>query len=912
MHVYFTDYFRDIQYGGNVYRSGVVKRVGEVKQTKELSNYRVPVQVSGVIEDEVNRVLSSKSFLNRKLKILRVFLDNSGDIIPLYSDGSTLSYFEGVIVSSQLDESNSSKRASSTITWSCASRNYALDNVNGRLTDDESHRGLVNINGNLQPSAAAKKPEYQLDRGFTHAGNSVKLLAQYQTKEKQYRIKKRRAGGLRGLLGVKNYDLEEYWANVVREVDMNINLTAKYLPVIYGVQKTDGIPIFVDTESADPDEVWAVYAFCEGEIDGFLDIYFDDSPIICVSDTDKSKRACIGMKRFNGDTLGTLGTGKRTAASVHGEHYTYNDGNGPIEFWTYHGKSDQTAAQVLVQKAKAGEFKLQNDFNHGPEYWDDTYTLVDTAYLVVKYTLNSERTNLPQISAEIQGRKINVYNNDGIVSGDKTSLNFAWQTLDYLRSTIFGAGIPLSDIDLVSFIKCAELMDTTDTSYDKGWVPYWRYLGWTDYAAENRQIIQGSAIISTSDTVFKNIQSLIAQFDASLNIVNGKYTLTMEAEAPSVADIDEGEIIDGSIKISDRSMEDKFNSVQASIIDPAKGWGTNTITFYNKDYKREDGNKDRKANISFPYITNYYTARTRAEYYLRKSRYNRVVTFMLPFNYVWLYPNAPITISKKRYGWDKKQFLIQDLTWSSDGKIRVTAREYADSVFINSPKTDDSSSQIPDIIVGILPPRDLRYEPNIGESKVGLNGSLVWAPSVTKRVAYYTVKYTGLADVITVPVVSGAAATTFIRVPLYNLDPGEYTFEVRAIGPDGDSSMPAKLTTTINPSAVLSKVTGFHIVNAAFNQPKVFIGKDLTLGWDPIVETGEVPGLRYQLNFYNMNTDIPMRTVTTTGTEYTYTLAMNKEDYKSLNGTLGVFRDLRVTISAIGDNNVASLEETVL
>ncbi|BBL19311.1 tail protein [Vibrio phage KIT04] len=912
--VYFTDYFRDITYKGTTYQSGIVKRVGDVKQTKELSIYRVPVQVSGAIDQEIDRVLNSQSFLNRKIKIYRVFLDDDGDIIPMYSNGDTVTYFEGIIVTSSLDESNTVKgKGRSIITWNCASKLYALDAVNGRLTDDASHRGLINVNGVMQPSGAAKKPEYQLDKGFFHANKSVKLLAEYQTKEKRYRLKKRRAGGFRGLMGQKHYDMEEYWADVVKEVDMDINLTAKYIPVVYGVQKVSGIPIFFDTDIANPEEVWAVYAFCEGEVDGFLDIYFGDNPMICISENDKSKRACIGMKRTNGDTIGALAPeGGRSVPSTHGQHYVYDDGNGPIEFWTFHGSSTQSASKELVSKAASGEFKLQNDNNYGAEYWDDSFKLLDTAYLVVKYELNENRTSIPEVSAEVQGKKVPVYHKDGSITNDKTSLNLAWQTLDYLRSNTYGAGLTLDEINLSSVQECADLMDAIDSSYQPDWVPYWRYLGWTDYQEENRQILQGSAILSTSDTVFKNVQALIAQFDASLNIVSGKYTLTMEADKPVVYDIDEGDIIDGSLKVADNSMENKYNSVQASIIDPASAWGSNTITFFNKDYKVEDNGKDRKANITFPFITNYYTARTRAEYYLKKSRYNRTVTFELPFTFLWLYPNANITLTKKRYKWDKKHFLIQNMTWKTNGRISVTAREYAPDVFINSPQTDNSDEQIPEVVVGVLPPRDLTYAPRVGESKVGLNGTLSWLPSLTKRVTYYTIKYTGLTDLITVPVTGTESLNARLEFPLYNLAEGEYTFEVRAVSPEGDTSLPATLVVHVNPSAILPKVENLRLINRTDTSDRVFIGKDVELLWDELLEGSLVSGFKYRLRFMDGDTGEVLRDTTTTSVGYTYTYVTNKEDYKRVHGTLGISRNILIHIRGEADNNITSIDWTVL
>ncbi|AZV01997.1 tail fiber protein [Aeromonas phage Akh-2] len=89
-------------------------------------------------------------------------------------------------------------------------------------------------------------------------------------------------GGLGGLIGGKNYNLVEYYETVEKSVDLSFNLSAKYLPVIYGTQFVGGIPIFADTDKNNPNTVWVVYAVCEGEIEGFLDIHIDDKPLICI------------------------------------------------------------------------------------------------------------------------------------------------------------------------------------------------------------------------------------------------------------------------------------------------------------------------------------------------------------------------------------------------------------------------------------------------------------------------------------------------------------------------------------------------------------------------------------------------------------------------------------------------------
>lgn len=906
---YLTDYGRNIEYLGNIYNTNSIKSIGNVKQTKLLNNYQVNITISGTVEDEFEAALSSESLIDRRITIYKAFLDNNDRIIPMRADGTTIKYFEGSISTvGTRDNANTSGIGSSTISWSCASSLQDFQAVNGRLTDDEAHRGLVNVNGVLTPSTAALRPEYQQDKGFAHANKSISILASYQTKEKRFKMTSRRAHGFSGLIGGRSYDMEEYWATVTKEVDMNINLTAKYIPTVYGVQKVPGIPIFVDTSKDNPDEVWAVYAFAEGEIDGFLDFYMDDAPIICVDDIiDPEKRVCLGEKRNRGDTISfAIGSPvKPTSPSIHGEHYIFDDGAGKTHFWTYHGKEDQTASQVLVDLAAANGFKLQG--NIGSSYWDADYKLLDTAYAVIKFTLNADKTTIPQISAEIQGRKVKIYKEDGSVTQSSTSLNFTWQALDYLTNEVFGARVPFNLVDLPSFLKVAKLQDIIDPSYLPSWVPFWRYIGWTDKGAENRQMMQGSALFKGSDTVFKNLDTILQQFDASLNIVGGIYTISCEAESPSVADLRYEDFVEGKIDTSDNTAKEKNNSVQASITDPAKGWGTNSITFYNADYKKQDKNKDIKANIVFPYITNYYTARSRAERVLKRSRLTKRVTFSLTFEYFWLYPNAPITLTSSRHKWDKKKFLIEDVEWLSNGKVKITAREYTDDIFINSTQSDNSSNQIPDIDVAVLPPRDLQYTPDTDNIIEGLNGTLSWLPSLTRNVSYYTIKWTGQVQTQTLAITGKEPADQRLLFPLFNMPEGLTTFEVRAANFGGITSKPAVITFDMNSTRNLPSVTGFRCTNLSPTMPNVFIGANLNLTWDAM-DLPDVIGLGYNLQIMNDSGDLLKEVTIHTGNTFSFTLKDNKDSYRGLYTTIGIFRDLKAQIKAIGASGESSVQ----
>lgn len=902
-----TDFRRDITLEGTVFQAGRIKSIGEVRQTQDLANFNVSVTLSGLVEEELQRVLDSTKYIGRDIQIRRLYMDEDENIVQMTDITPYITYFQGQITSIGIQENTRvSGTGTSDVTWTCSSRLNNFNRVNGRITDDSVHRGLVTENGTQIPSASAKKIEYQTDKGFFHSNQSISVLATYQTQERRYRLVSKRKGGLGGLIGLRSYSTEEYWETVDRDVNLDINLTARYIPIIYGVQRTPAIPVFVDTSFDDPNEVWAVYAICEGEIDGFLDFYIEDQPIICAGSTDSNQRVCVGSKRGNGNTISVNDPqNSSTAPSVHGQKYTFNDGNGNIDIWTYHGTTSQTAASVLVDRARTGGFRIQRLNNDGPEYWDDTFRLTDTAYIVVRMDITENRTNIPSIEAEVQGKKVRVYSQDGSFVEDSTSLNFAWQTLDYLTSTIYGAGIPLNEIPIQPFVDSAALMDTIDTSYQASWVPYWRYLGWQQQSNDNRQVVQGSAFFDTSAEVFKNLQGLLVQFDGSLNIINGQYQLSVEALREPIAEFNINDARPGSFRLDDTTNRNKFNSVQASISDPAEGWNTNAVVFYNSKFLAEDGNIENKGTVPFPFITNYYTARSRAERLLRRSRFSKRVSITLPYRYVELFPRGTVRFTHERYGWVRKEFQVEDLRWKANGDVDLTMVEYDRSTFINSGQFDNSPNQDTLPVVDVLPVTNLRYVPvTQTSSTVGLQGNLVWTGSLSANVAFYTIRRTGSVEQETLST-QGTSPGSEFTFPVRNLDPGPYTFEVRAVNSSGTTSSPVQIIVNLDPSINLPQVSNVRVDNSV-GTANEFAGPAVLLSWDQLdtledtTYTVEVldPTDRSLIRSSTVANNSPYQD---SRASFIYTLAFNKADYALHNDdALGLYRSLILRVRPTG------------
>jgi len=227
-----------------------------------------------LVSEELTTLTSDKSattysnYVNREVYIYRAHTNPSTGVLI----GDPFLLFKGIIAEGSIQES---PHDTSTITWTISSHWGDFVRVQGRLTSDASHRAL-SLTGKTDTEALLR-PEYATDYGFMHADRSVNVLGTYQTQELRYKMKKR--GGLAGWLGGRK--VKEYYETVNNDVDLRFNLTSKYLPIVYGVQKVSSIPIFADIDHLDPSEFFVAFALCEGEIGGIYDIHIEDQPSVC-------------------------------------------------------------------------------------------------------------------------------------------------------------------------------------------------------------------------------------------------------------------------------------------------------------------------------------------------------------------------------------------------------------------------------------------------------------------------------------------------------------------------------------------------------------------------------------------------------------------------------------------------------
>ena len=478
-----------------------------------------PYTVS-LVSEEISTLTSNKeattytTYLNREVFIYKAHLNVDTNAII----GEPYLLFKGIIANGSIKES---PEKTSQITWSLSSHWGDFARVSGRLTVDEAHRAL---DGNGVPDdAAVIREDYAGDLGFAHANQSLNVMALYNDIEIEY--KQVDING--GWFGGKR--LREVEKEVQKRTDLAFNLSPKYLPVVYGVQKIDAIPVFVDTSNTDAAEIFVAYAMCEGPIAGLLDLYIDGNSSICVDKADFDLRAgggdtvdlvckgrmdkgdaLTGYNANNGygstndnleDYWGMYGTneGARYRAqfrSARAQQQNYSgSASGAItgpgilhekthtitsplngHFQLHVGKPDQKANSTLVNKASANGFKIQNDYYEGDrsEYWGSNHQLLDTAYTVGRFTIAAGETTIPEIDFVVRGTGVNCFNYDR--SYATTNTTSADETLFKL-----GDSVTIKKTSDNSTISTATIIDKWDFLDAEG-VGQTRII--TDYATD--------------------------------------------------------------------------------------------------------------------------------------------------------------------------------------------------------------------------------------------------------------------------------------------------------------------------------------------------------------------------------------------------------------------------------------------
>ena len=442
--------------------------------------------------------------------------------------------------------------------------------------------------------------------------------------------------------------------------------TDNKLPVVYGTGYVGGI-ITDLTITSDNQDLYFVLSLCEVTGNG--------SDSITIGDIYYQGQQCV----FDGPNVTGLidpSTGiTDTSCDGYLSIYTYSNGS----------NAPQNSSVSAITLLQASGLTYQ---------WDSSKLMTNTAFAVIHITYNqgASMTSLGQTQFQITNSR----NSAGDV------------IYDYLTNTVYGAAIPVSQIDTASL--------TALNTYCNETITFTPYTGGN--ATQPRFKLNGT--IDNQSNVLSTLQDITSSCDCLLkyNEIYGIWSVIVQTPSYSVVmDINNSNTT-GAISVITMDISNVYNIAQCQFPDITLNSSFNTATVdlavINPSllYPNEPTNSQ---TIKLPLVDNNVQAQLLATRFLKAARLD--LSIKATINYIGLELEAGdiVTVTNANYGWTAKLFRIMQVNQNflSDGSITVdlNLQEYDPNIY------NDTS------ITQYTPP------PNTGLSNPNVFGTL-YAPTV--------------------------------------------------------------------------------------------------------------------------------------------------------------------------------------
>ena len=442
--------------------------------------------------------------------------------------------------------------------------------------------------------------------------------------------------------------------------------TDNKLPVVYGTAYVGGI-ITDLTITSDNQDLYFVLSLCEVTGNG------TDS--ITIGDIYYQGKKCV----FSGTSVTGLidpSTGiTDTSCDGYLSIYTYSNGS----------NAPQNSSVSAITLLQASGLTYQ---------WDNSKLMTNTAFAVIHITYNqgASMTSLGQTQFQITNSR----NSAGDV------------IYDYLTNTVYGAAIPVSQIDTASL--------TALNTYCNETITFTPYTG----GAATQPRFKLNGVIDNKSNVLSTLQDITSSCDCLLkyNEIYGIWSVIVQTPSYSVVmDINNSNIT-GAISVITMDISNVYNIAQCQFPDITLNSSFNTATVdlavINPSllYPNEPTNSQ---TIKLPLVDNNVQAQLLATRFLKAARLD--LSIKATINYIGLELEAGdiVTVTNANYGWTAKLFRIMQVNQNflPDGSITVdlNLQEYDPNIY------NDTS------ITQYTPP------PNTGLSNPNVFGTL-YAPTV--------------------------------------------------------------------------------------------------------------------------------------------------------------------------------------
>tara|TARA_R110001592_G_scaffold146983_5_gene371367 strand:+ start:2833 stop:6174 length:3342 start_codon:yes stop_codon:yes gene_type:complete len=330
--------------------------------------------------------------------------------------------------------------------------------------------------------------------------------------------------------------------------------------------------------------------------------------------------------------------------------------------------TDTSDLTVRIKKHLGSDTQqADQDLVNAVPQWTTSHMLSGIAYLYVKlkYDADAFPQGLPNISAEIKGKKIL----DFRTGSTAFSKNPALVLYDYLSDTRFGLSVPTTQLDTVSFTTVANICDEDITLSAGG--------------TENRY--EANGIIYSNVEPMTNIDEIIGSMLGILSYSNGKFTLAGgKFIAPSIT-LDEDDFRGGITIQTKQSRRNLFNTVKGIFTSPESNWQPSDYPMITSStFVSEDNDETIFGNIDLPFTISSTMAQRIAKVVLFKNRQQMVIQAPCKLSAFKLQVGDTVTINNTRLGFNSKIFQVADWTFvqdETDVGIDLILQETSSSVF---------------------------------------------------------------------------------------------------------------------------------------------------------------------------------------------------------------------------------------
>lgn len=442
-----------------------------------------------------------------------------------------------------------------------------------------------------------------------------------------------------------------------RGILVNKTGTNNPIPVVYGKRKIGGSRVFVSTSGGDNQYLYIAMVFCEGEINAFKELLFDEKLV----------------------ASGTLTT------QIDNSAYSSES---RLQYELQRGTTGQQSPDWFNQNGWSNNHNLSG---LAVGYFKCRWVRPDIDLPAVDQQSTADDNpygGVPRIQVVVEGKK--VPDATSYVDGASTtyasmpksySTNPADHMLDYLMNPIFGRGLANDRMGFTSF-KTAHNKFNTTVNYKTG---------------GTGKILEFNYAVQTNRTMLENVQVMLQNMRSGMPYVQGKFNLKLldsgHASVPTSAPVSsdfttvtEREII-GGLTIDGKGHRDQYNQIKAVYPNPETNWELDEIVYpkvnsaTDEALLAEDNGKRLSNDISLEGITNGNIAGDIASIVLLRSRKKKAVSFTATAELHNTMVGDLLKITYPNLGMTDAQFRITSHQITADYTVQITAIEHDPTVY---------------------------------------------------------------------------------------------------------------------------------------------------------------------------------------------------------------------------------------